>query len=512
MREEPNNNYTGIHRHIVLASIAKAQGKEWSSKNGLVEATGAVISQDPKEIVRTLLPGYSGDPEKLSIYSILEYVYTKYQDQPDQIERLVGEAAEILAEEHGVMMPMPNEQAVHEANDADEYFLARLRDRIVVQDMEPLFDSSRQLYKEYVVENKLRDMNHLEDLVLEEGPKGLSKSLQILRAFAEGDAHASTTIKWDGSPAIVFGRDANGQFILTDKHGWQAKGYDGKAKTKQELQAMIANRKVAMDDSRQQFVANMGDIFEAYEKATPQDFRGFLSGDLMYYSTPALEDTFYAMQPNTVRYEVSKDSKLGQAIGGSKTGVVVHNYAGNMYGSPEEALKHINTGEVLVIPPTYVPHASSINTSPIDKLEAFTNKHAAGINDLFNPAGLKGIANVHQLFYKYINTCVDTGLENLGDDFTQWLSTQNLTDQKRNNIIAYLKTHKKSVNALWTIIQGIMKLKDYLVHEFDSHPSDVKQTTAGQPGGEGYVVKTKQGPVKLVSRGKFTAANRAQHR
>ena len=497
------SNYTDTHLHIVMESIADALGK-----SGLNEA----VSTDPKEVVRTLLPGYAGDPTELTVESVLAHIYETHRNDPDQIEKLVGAAAETLAEEHGVMMPMPEETLIHETNDPDNYFLARLRDRIIVQDMDPLIEKT-EFYKEYVAESKLRDMNHLEDLVLEEGPKGLFKSIDILRRFADGAAQGNTTIKWDGSPAIVFGRDRSGQFIMTDKSGWSAKGYDGKARSSKELQSVLANRSPALDADRKQFIANMGDIFDEYEKATPKDFRGFLFGDLMYYNTPQLEDgTGYVFQPNVVRYEVAKDSKLGQAIGRSKTGIVIHNYAGNQYNSAAEAAKHLGNGDVLLIPPAYVSQASEINTKPIEKLEGFAKKHIKDISELFNPSHLKGIANVHQLFYKYINTSVDSGLENLGGDFEQWLNTEKLTEKKRANVIAFLNAHKKGVNALWTLIRSIMKVKDSLVAEFDSHPSEVQQTIAGQTGGEGYVVQHPDGPVKLVSRDKFTAANRALHR
>ena len=510
MRGEPGR-FKGVHRHIVMSSIARAQGLKWSYLNGLTKGDapkGTQGEQDPTAIIDALLPGSRISPNNFNIDTILQYIGSKH-DSAGQ-EKLLGAAAETLAAHYDTQLIM-NESVAHN-NDPDEYFLAKLRDRIVVQDMEPLIDSVN-FYKPYVVEAKLRDMNHLEDLVLEEGINGIIRSIKILRAFAEGKAHAETTIKWDGSPAIVFGRLDNGKFFLTDKSGWFAKGYDGKATSAKALGQMFTNRKAEMTPERQQFVSNMQDIFDEYQKATPSTFRGMMSGDLMYYNTPGLEDHVgYVFQPNVVRYEVNKDSKLGKRIGQSKTGIVVHKYIGDMYSSTEEAIKQMQGKEVFVIPPVYVQTPSKINTKPIDKIEAFANKHTKDIQALFDPAGLKGIANIHALMYKYINNSVDTGLEKLGTDFEQWLNTEKLTDRKRENILNYLKANKVGVNALWTLIKGVMKLKDHIVSEFDSHPTDVQQSTAGQPGGEGYVVQTKQGPVKLVSRGKFTAANRALHR
>jgi len=192
MRGEPGK-YKGVHRHILLSNIAKENGMKWSYKNGLVDrATNKIISQDPKEIIRILLPGYAGDPNKLSVESILDYIYKKYKNNPEKIEALIGEAAETLANHYGVMLPMPNKTTVHETNDPDEYFLAKLRNRLVNLGVEPLIEET------ILTEGKLRDINHLEDLILDEGPAGLGRAIEILRSFAEGKAQKVTSIKWDG--------------------------------------------------------------------------------------------------------------------------------------------------------------------------------------------------------------------------------------------------------------------------------------------------------------------------
>ena len=275
---------------------------------------------------------------------------------------------------------------------------------------------------------------------------------------------------------------------------------------------MFAGRKPAMDNKRQMFVKNMMGIFDKFEKATPPDFRGILNGDLLYSTRPQGQNGIFTFTPNTVQYDVSAKSKVGQGIANSSVGIVVHQYTGNQYSSTNEAIAQIQGNEVLVIPPVHVSHPSSINTAPIDKIEAYATTHLKELEALFQPASLKGIANIHTLFYKYINNMVDIGMDNLGDDFLNWLNTEKLSDSKRANITAYCEQNAKGISTLWTLIKGIMKLKDYLVTEFDAHPSDVKQSINGQPGGEGYVVKHPDGAVKLVSRGKFTAANRVKNR
>jgi hypothetical protein len=50
--------YKGVHRAILLASIAKAQGMKWSYKNGLVDReSNETITKNPAEIAQNLING-----------------------------------------------------------------------------------------------------------------------------------------------------------------------------------------------------------------------------------------------------------------------------------------------------------------------------------------------------------------------------------------------------------------------------------------------------------------------
>jgi len=503
MRGE-SGKYKGVHRHIIMANIAKANGMKWSYLNGLVNRnTNEVISQDPEQIASTLLPGASVN-NFASVESILSYLYKNFNGA--DLEKYIGEAYETLEKHYNVTLPKPGtmQESVQMREEPEQYFLARLRDRVLMQEYSVLINEST------IFEASAR-INHLEDLVMFEGPKGLLKSIDILKHFAAGEGHSQTTLKWDGSPAIVFGRDETGQFILTDKSGFSAKGYDGKAKSRQELKQMFVNRKPPMDASRKKFIGNMMDIFDEYEKATPPEFRGYMKGDLMYYNTPPVTNGAYVIKPNIVQYEVNPKSEIGQRIGASKTGVVVHQYIGDMYQSTEEAIDTMQGTEVFVIPPVTVQEPVKINTAPIDKMAAFAKKHSAGFAELFNPSNLKGMSDFPNMLYSYINNKVDTGLDNLGSDFLEWLNTKKLTDRKRENVTNYVQENQESLNALWKVVSGVMKMKDALVQKFDSQASNVKQSINGQSGGEGYVINYNGELVKLVPRHTFSAANRAAH-
>jgi hypothetical protein len=86
--------YKGLHRHLLLASIAKAQGMKWSYKNGLMDrATDQVITQDPTEIAQKLFNGSATDLESV------ESIMAKIKGRPDY-DKLTADAREAFAREN----------------------------------------------------------------------------------------------------------------------------------------------------------------------------------------------------------------------------------------------------------------------------------------------------------------------------------------------------------------------------------------------------------------------------
>ena len=86
-------------------------------------------------------------------------------------------------------------------------------------------------FKHIVKEMEAR-IQHAEDVVFWEGSAGAKRALTALSNMAKG-GEKNVTIKWDGSPAVVFGRNPKGKFVFTDKSGFVAKD-------------MMANHKVEM--------------------------------------------------------------------------------------------------------------------------------------------------------------------------------------------------------------------------------------------------------------------------
>ena len=359
-------------------------------------------------------------------------------------------------------------------------------------------------------------IQHAEDIVFWEGSKGANRALQSLINMEKG-GHKDVTVKWDGSPAIIFGRDSDGNFVLTDKSGFTAKGYDGKAKSADDLEKMLMARPGAQRDPEGygQFAANMKDIYDEYEKATPKDYRGFFKGDLLYFNTPVAEGGDYVFKPNVVEYRVKQTSDLGKQIGASKTGIVIHREV-DAEGN-EGPLKNgdiFQGNEVLVVPPITAQSAPEIDDTSVKELKAVISKDAAAIDDLLNPNTLAEMKmkDLPQIFYTYTNSKVDSGLENLGKDFMQWLGSSKVSATKQKKIAEYIQQHSQGFDALWEVVTKIQQVKDDVINQLDKQDIPVKQSMAGEEGGEGYVLAHPEGDIKLVPRQTFSRINRSIER
>ena len=172
----------------------------------------------------------------------------------------------------------------------DVGFLGRLRDRIVNQGMMPLVEAEQA-----GVGGRAKGIEHLEDLVFRRGTQGILDALEIVQHATEKPS--TTTAKWDGKPAVIFGRKpSTGEFVLTDGSGFEAKGYDGLA-TSPRMMADIQNKR---SGDRTELIQLYAELFPVLEAALPSNFRGYVKGDLLYMQTPPEIAGNYVFRPNTV--------------------------------------------------------------------------------------------------------------------------------------------------------------------------------------------------------------------
>ena len=356
-------------------------------------------------------------------------------------------------------------------------------------------------------------IQHAEDVVFWEGSKGAARAIESLKKLEQG-GHNDVTIKWDGSPAIIFGRDVNGKFVFTDKSGFVKKGGVERATSGDDLEQFLLNRGGGANKDnpdRIAFAGNMKQAFKLYESATPKDHRGYFKGDLLYYTTPVVKNNTFIFTPNIVTYSVGINSDIGKRIQQSQSGIVIHRQMdeeGNESAITIDANTFFEGNDVLVFPPVTVTKGPQIIDKEIQELQTIVSKNASAMDKLLDKntlAGLK-LSDFSDVLYKYVNQT------NMKSDFVQWLGTSNVSKIKQQKMIEYIGQNKAGFDALWQVVSGIQKVKNDIINQFDNHDADVKASIGDNPGGEGYVLAHPQGDIKLVNRSGFTAANRAVQR
>lgn len=377
------------------------------------------------------------------------------------------------------------------------------------------FVEFKQPVKQSLKEMEAR-IQHAEDLIFFQGSAGALRAVSALQAMAKDD-HKNVTLKWDGAPAVVFGRNEQGEFVFTDKGGFMKKGGVERTTSPDALQAALLGRsggKLRDDPKRIAFADKMAILFSLYEKTVPTDYRGFFKGDLLYYSTPPVKDKNYIFTPQIVEYAVDVESALGKRIGASTTGIVIHREvdAEGNEGPFGNIDMFNNQKTVLVVPSVTTVAPVEVDNGAIEQLKLIIKKNAAGVDELLNANTLatQQMKALPDLLYAYMNSKVDSGLTGLGSDFATWLENRKqVSDKMKNKVLQYIKQHRAAFTALWNVVTAVMTTKDDIINKFDGQGGEVKQSINGQPGGEGYVLAHPEGDIKLVPRATFSAANRA---
>ena len=165
-------------------------------------------------------------------------------------------------------------------------------------------------------------LTHLEELVLTRGEEGyemarsfLLEMIKVLRG--DGDTKVSTSVKWDGAPAIFAGINPdNGKFFVGTKS--------------------IFNKDPKINYTLEDIKQNHGHAPGLVDKLNKALYylpslgiKKILQGDFMF-DDGMLEvididgEPHYRFKPNTIIYAVPVNSKLGQQIGNAKFGIVFH--------------------------------------------------------------------------------------------------------------------------------------------------------------------------------------------
>lgn len=491
--------YKGMNRAVLMSSIAKQLGLKIGANGVFSRTSNELLTMDPDEAARMIL----GPKATRDNLSTVETIFaTLAQDR--EKETKVKDFRDYLNKEG-----LPQPDAVTE--DTDTYFLARLRDRIVNQGMQPLVErESSNPYKIYEADEgnvggRAKGIEHLEDLVFRKGSRGATEALTILD-HAAASPGTTTSVKWDGMPAVYFGRKPDtGEFVLTDGSGFEAKGYDGLA-TSPEMMAQIQNTRKG---DRSGLIQTYATLWPMLEAALPTNFRGYVQGDLLYMNTPPLEAGNYVFKPNTVQYRIPAKSALGQRIGNSEVGIAMHTMYSDA-GESKQPLKRVRFNDVpglLLIEPIFAKEITP-NADLVKQIKALIRSQGPAIDTLFNPAELRTqqLTDLAKLCVDYINFRIKQpggSFDNLLSGFGDWLQTK-VTPRKFANIVEYLKSPTSNTQGMASAFTLFL-----LLHELKLDV--LRQLDLKDPGHEGWVMATPAGYSKAVNRFDFTARNAARN-
>lgn len=363
-------------------------------------------------------------------------------------------------------------------------------------------------------------IEHPEDLIFDGGRKGAITALQILQTTA--DKPQSVSIKFDGSPALIFGWRGD-EFILTDKAGFGAKGYDGLTTNGDAIEQMIMNRKMK-DTSpqavakRQSYARTIASLYPILKAAVPKSFKGYAQGDLLYVGTPKLSQGQYQFKPNKIEYKVSAATPLGKLIGKSKVGMVVHSVFQSPQDEEPEALRDVHRlgwksmGDLVVVPHEIeLTQALQLNPRLFTQAKSLLNTHADQINKLFDPLSLadrniKALPGLMKAFLAYKAGEGDNDFSKVAQEFINWLTSASskASAKMQTSVGEWIRENIDGYNSVWEFVKLIVDLKLDLKSQMDQQVGTiVSAELENKPGHEGFVSVTPNGIIKLVHRAEF---------
>jgi hypothetical protein len=385
-------------------------------------------------------------------------------------------------------------------------------------------------------EDKLTHLEHAEDHIINAGAEGFHHAFHTLNDThdsIQGAASSSTktTIKYDGSPSVIFGRHPKtGKFFVASKSAFN-----------KEPKLNYSHEDIEKNHGHSPgLVHKLKAAFEHLQKTSPK--KGVFQGDIMYtrenrWNGAAHNDVKehggkYHFTPNTLTYSVGKDTKEGKKIDKAKIGVAVHtsyhgddletmkaHYGFNVHeeGSGFRDHQHVH------LLPTHVEHPPSAPKSNF-------HKHMSAALDEFHKTtpDTHGAVTNHRVGLKtYINSTVRTGSKPTAKGYHAWLTNKHQSEvdklktpagkakrqQAMNNDLSHVKANKHHFQHILNIHGHLQNAKNELVKtlsNLDHH--GYEHSIHGRPSKpEGFVSIRNNRPTKLVDRADFSRANFARN-
>ena len=394
--------------------------------------------------------------------------------------------------------------------------------------------------KEFIKEEKNVHMEHVEDLIFNEGVNGTRKAINFLRDLRDMLAGNSTskitaTVKWDGAPAVFAGVDPrDGKFFVAKKGVFnkEPKVY----KTAAEIDAdtsgdLAAKLKVALRE-----LSKLGIKSGVYQ------------GDLMFTDDKKIEtidgEKYITFHPNTIVYAVPYNSELGKKIRSAKIGVVWHTtYTGQSFETMTASFGKSIVNKFNDVPSIWMDDA---NYKDYSGTATFTKQETVEVTEILSRAGtlfnsisaqtLNGISNDEDLLLavKTFNNSKIRKSEKIVDtrahvrelfhyihdryqkeiDKKKTAAGKSKQEEARKKVLNFFAHHDQNqIVAIFDLANLIVEAKNLIIAKMNQagHISTFLRTANGfkTTGVEGFVAidHLSGGAVKIVDRMEFSKAN-----
>jgi len=392
--------------------------------------------------------------------------------------------------------------------------------------------------KSYIKEEKNTHMEHLEDLIFNEGVAGTKQAIKFLRDLRDmlassAKAKVTSTVKWDGAPAIFAGIDPrDGKFFIAKK---------GVFNKEPKIYKTVAEIDADTD----------GDLAAKFKVAL-QEFsklgikKGVYQGDLMFTQSDLKLETiegskYVTFHPNTIVYAVPAESDLAKQIKKAKIGVVWHTtYTGNSFETMSATFgkgiveKFKNVPSIWMDDANYKDYSGTATFTKVEttKLDSIIKKADTLVSSI-QTATLNGISqnpDLMLLVKTFGNSKIRAGekitdtskyVTDLFNYVHEKLEPKQKTEKgkaageaKRKEIMAFFANHdKKEIVKIFDLANTLVDAKHMIVDKMNQagHISTFLKTTNGfkVTGVEGFVAidHLTGGAVKIINRMEFSQSN-----
>lgn len=379
-----------------------------------------------------------------------------------------------------------------------------------------------EFLKEDKEEDKLKHLEHVEDHVVHAGHEGFGHAFHTINDVhnglqGKGSGQTQVTMKYDGSPAVVFGKHPeNGKFFVSSKSAF--------------------NKNPKINHTHEDIQKNHGHapglvqkLSAALDHAHKIQPNGIYQADIMHAGDVKHDKASNRVDftPNTITYHAPADSDHGKAALNSKLGLAIHTeYEGNSIANLKAKHGAIDDSTFKKHKDVHLMSAnhdtSTHRYSMEDRAQVDHHLQQAVAHFKNTPREHHDTVQKHAVAMKtYINHTVRTGEQHSHEGF---VAHHSASHQKRidkvktdaakqrhqttmDNTIGHINKNKEHFEGPMNMHKHLQAAKNIITNTLSQKSQWGHEIAGAKSKPEGFVAIRNGRPSKFVDRKEFSAAN-----